>query len=75
MAYPGLRRPAAGVEVFGCEWFFGASVEGLFHGVNCNESKQHPQHRYRTSVPWLHPTQEVEVVSLGFLDSRLVDCR
>ena len=39
-----------GVEVFGCEWFFGASVEGLFHGVNCNESKQHPQHRYRTSV-------------------------
>lgn len=39
-----------GVEVYGCEWFFGASAEGLFHGVNCNEAKQHAQHRYRTSV-------------------------
>lgn len=39
-----------GVEVFGREWFFGASLEGLFHGVNCTEPKQHPVHRYRTSV-------------------------
>lgn len=39
-----------GVEVFGNEWFFGASLEGLFHGVNCATPKQHPVHRYRTSV-------------------------
>ena len=43
----------SGVEVYGCEWFFGASAEGLFHGVNCNEAKQHAQHRYRTSAPWM----------------------
>ena len=40
----------SGVEVFGNEWFFGASLEGLFHGVNCATPKQHPVHRYRTSA-------------------------
>ena len=49
----GALPRASGVEVYGCEWFFGASAEGLFHGVNCNEAKQHAQHRYRTSAPWM----------------------
>ncbi|CAJ1402933.1 unnamed protein product [Effrenium voratum] len=39
-----------GVEVFGWEWFFGASPDGSFHGVNSMEPMQHPVHRHRVSV-------------------------
>ena len=56
---------ASGVEVYGCEWFFGASAEGLFHGVNCNEAKQHAQHSYRTSAPWMDWATDVFVAPLA----------
>eukprot|EP00439_Symbiodinium_sp_Y106_P069220 s19_g11.t2 len=39
-----------GVEVYGQEWYFGANMEGLFHGVQPMDPKQHPVHRYRCSV-------------------------